>query len=100
MPRGPWGVRLRASLGVATYDDRMGRCGDRQDGDVRCAIVPIAVRPKGSREAAVRLTELEQNQDKLLPNLQARHMCGGASLVLGWGLELFHWGAGACVVLH
>jgi hypothetical protein len=55
-------------------------------------LLPIAVRPKGSREAAVRLTELEQNQDKLLPNLQARHICGCASLVLAWGLELFHLG--------
>src|SRR6516164_6589176 len=43
----------------------------------------IAVRPKGSRG----LTELEQNQDKLLPNLRATHI--GASLVLAWGLELF-----------
>lgn len=39
---------------------------------------------------AVPLAELEQNQDKLLPDLQARHM-GYASLVLG---------VGACVVLH
>src|SRR5262249_35398012 len=37
-------------------------------------LLPIAVCPKGGREAAVRLTELEQNQDKLLPNLQARHI--------------------------
>jgi hypothetical protein len=27
-----------------------------------------------------------------LPNLQARHICGCASLVLAWGLELFHLG--------
>jgi hypothetical protein len=63
-------------------------------------LLPIAVRPKGSREAAVRLTELEQNQDKLLPNLRATHI--GASLVLAWGVELFLLGrgAGACVVLR
>jgi hypothetical protein len=47
--------------------------------DVECA-----------QKAAVALTELEQNQDKLLPNLRATHI--GASLVLAWGLELFLWG--------
>jgi hypothetical protein len=43
-----------------------------------------------AQKAAVALTELEQNQDKLLPNLRATHI--GASLVLAWGLELFLWG--------
>ena len=46
-------------------------------------LLPIAVCPKGSREAAVRLTELGQNRDKLLPNLRARHICGCASACLG-----------------
>jgi hypothetical protein len=39
---------------------------------IRRALHGFAVRPA----AAVPLTELEQNQDKLLPNLQATHICG------------------------
>jgi ABC transporter substrate binding protein len=43
-----------------------------------------------AQTVAVPLAELEQNQDKLLPNLQARHI---------W-LRVARLGVGACVVLH
>jgi len=64
--------RLRPTAGV--YGLRMHGKPIEERTVVRVELLPIAVRLKDSREAAVRLTELGQNRDKLLPNLQARHI--------------------------
>jgi len=62
-----------------------------------CARSRSGSRPsRCAQTVAVPLAELGQNQDKLLPNLQARHI----RLRVARTCLVFFWGAGACVVLH